>query len=242
MARKIQQLSIDGIGVEMSKARFGDTFDVADGDERLLAFDEEVVYVVVARVSTPSFRESKSGEVSRVNVLKVKEARLVKDEASKVALLDKTKFDYRPQPSMFDTDETESDEGPEDLSELGVKLNENTDPGPQITFNDEVAELIEESVERSGFTTEGGELADEDTSGPEFDVDPEDFERDEHDEDMRRFLELTKGIADEYDIPTDEVEDLGPPVVETSTSRGTRKFDARGAEKADPILANFMRA
>lgn len=227
MSRKIQQLSIDGIGVELSRARFGDTFDVADGDERLLAFDEEVVYVVVARVSTPSFRESKNGEVSRVNVLKVKEARLVKDEVFKTALLDKTKFDYRPQPSLFDTDETESDEGPEDLSELGVKLND------------------------SGFTTEGGELAGEDTSGPSFDVayeeledefereQEDEFERDQHDEDMKKFLELTREFADEYDLPTeDDDEDTGPVVVE-DTGRG-RKFDARGAERADPVLARFM--
>lgn len=113
MGRKVKQLSIDGIGVDLSKARFADTFDVAETDERLLAYDEEIVYVVVARVSTPSFRESvKTGDVSRVNVLKVREARLVRDEEFKSTLLEKLDFGVRPQPSLFE-DETTPDPEPE---------------------------------------------------------------------------------------------------------------------------------
>lgn len=205
--RKIQQLSIDGIGVELSKARFADTFDVADGDERLLAFDEEVVYVVVARVSTPSFRESKNGEVSRVNVLKVKEARLVKDEIFKSRVLDKGHFDYRPQPSLFDSlEEPEAEPSVEDLAEAGVRVRT---AEPEEPVETEYSLLVEAGM----------------------DPDPE---PDAQDDEMQKFLALTREIADEYDLELDEAadQDLG--------RREGGKFDARGSEKDDPVLARFL--
>lgn len=145
MARRIEQLTIDGVGIDLSKARFADTFDVAESDERRLAFDEEVVYVVVARVSTPSFRESRHGEVSRVNVLKVKEARLVKDEDTKTAILDKIKFDYRPQPSLFDEVEEPEDD---DLEHVRIEpeVPEEVDPlHTEDAYNgDEDADFLDE--------------------------------------------------------------------------------------------------
>lgn len=96
MSRKIDNLSIDGVGVDVSRARFADTFDVVESDERSLAFDEEVVYVVVARVAPPSFRSTKNGDVSRVNVLKVIEARLLRGDKLSESVLEKLGFDYRP--------------------------------------------------------------------------------------------------------------------------------------------------
>jgi hypothetical protein len=121
MTRRIEQLSIDGVTVDLSKARFADTFDVAERDERNLAYDEEVVWVVIAHVSAPSFRETKQGDLTRVNVLKVKEARLLRDANLQASVLDKLGFDFRPQASLFE-EVTEKDPTPKELSDSGVRL------------------------------------------------------------------------------------------------------------------------
>lgn len=224
--RKIQQLSIDGINVELSKARFADTFDVAEGDERLLAFDEEVVYVVVARVSTPSFRESKHGEVSRVNVLKVKEARLVKDELYKGTLLDKTKFDYRPQPSLFDSiEESGSEDSVEALEAVGVKF------PSQFPHADDVEERRSVNPPADDYgTLMGAAMASNweamDDSGP--------------DDDMEKFLALTREIADEYEIALEPEPEPEPLPVGGSRKDSKVVADARGAAATDPVLARFL--
>lgn len=136
MSRKIEQLSIDGVNVDMSKARFADTFEVTQSDERYLAYDEEVVWVVVARVSAPSFRETKGGDLNRVNVIKVKEARLLRDVNLQASVLDKMNFDFRPQKSLFEVPTKEESEPT--VEELGVRI-------PVIPFSaDELEDLDQE--------------------------------------------------------------------------------------------------
>lgn len=198
MARKIQQLSIDGVNVDLSKARFAETFDVAEGDERQLAFDEDVVYVVVARVSTPSFRESRKGEVSRVNVLKVKEARLLKNEDFKTRVLDYAGFDYRPQPSLFD--------GLEDPEEVVVNeqqsIAELEESGVRFVNEPDPEEVPVEAYEGDG-----------EAEGPQ----------DEIDEQMATFLAITKKLNDEYEYADDLPDDPERNIV--ADARGLRATD-----------------
>lgn len=190
--RKVQQLSIDGFNVDVSKARFADTFEVAERDERLLAYDEDVVYVVVARVSTPSFRESKGGEVSRVNVLKVKEARLVRDEDAKVRLLKSVGFDHSVQPSLFGPD-PEPEPTVSELEEHGVRFVDNE---PEVVDEPTVEPPEEEpdeiDADMAAFLALTKEI------GDEYENEPEDFvPRQEGD---RRIVGEAKGMAEKDPI------------------------------------------
>lgn len=176
MGRK-NELTVDGVGVDLSKARFADTFEVAESDERLLPFDQEVVFVVVARVSTPSFREARNGDVSRVNVLKVREARLVRGAKFAGQILEKIGFDYIP--ILDDWDDVKAQNGqimvevetPEpvvtdgsayvlDLSSLGGMV-------PTVT---EEPEMNDEHHDLDAFVAAMNEIADE------YENVPDDFE------------------------------------------------------------------
>lgn len=96
-----KQLSIDGTSVDASKARVSGTFDVAEGDEKNLEFDLDVVFVGVARVTTPTFRETK-GVVTRIDVLKPSEVRFIWDADERSDILEKYDFDIRVESSHLD--------------------------------------------------------------------------------------------------------------------------------------------
>ncbi len=145
MARK-QQLQIDGIPVDLSKARFSNTFDVAEGDERSLAVDEDVVYVIVANVASARFASGKGGDQVRINALKVKEARLIKNEEYKTKVLAQLGFDVTPAPSMME------EEAEESKAEVPVvsRINEPDAPGrglPETEPEDEEAEQLEAELQ-----------------------------------------------------------------------------------------------
>lgn len=108
MTREIEELSIDGVRVDVTKCRVAGTFDVSPDDENLLVFDEEVVFVGVARVAAPAFRSAK-GEVTRTNALKVSEVRFVWNEDERDDILDLLNFEVRPGPSVFGTGSTDGD-------------------------------------------------------------------------------------------------------------------------------------
>lgn len=212
MGRKIQQLSIDGVSVDLSKARFAETFDVAEEDERLLAFDEEVVYVVIARVSTPSFRESKkNGEVSRVNVLRVKEARLVTNEELKSKVLSGVGFDYQPLPSVFD--------GLPPAEEVVPELTATAQWAPTIAELEQQGVRFVDELGEDGLPIEGIEV-DEEV---------------EVDEDMARLLATMKELNDEYE---NEPEDPDPIL----DGARKIVAEARGMRAKDPVLDRFLEA
>ena len=198
MARK-QQLQIDGITVDLSKGRFANTFDIADGDEKYVATDEEVVFIVVARVNSVRFAPSKGGDHVRVNALKVQEAHLVRDEQEKTKLLERHRFEYKPMPSLVDV---EAEEYGEDLP---------------VRFVGKPSEVPEETLEALSTTVS--------CICPKLTC-PVHGSWETSDEEMQKFLETSKAIADEYDsedVPTSRV-----------------VAEAKGMAKDDPVLARFL--
>lgn len=192
--RKAAQ-SIDGVGVDLSRARFAGSFDVVEGDESALPYDEEIVYVVVATVSGSSFADKK-GETVKVAVLTPKEARLLRDEKLKIAILEKLNFDYTPQPSVFDdsVDETDLDDRAE-THELGPTE-------PEINGVRLLDAAIEEELIPLG---EPDDIDEDDVSfreamailkatNAEFENEPEDFEPVQ--EGNRRIVGRTLGAAE----------------------------------------------
>lgn len=231
MGRKNLQLTIDGVGVDLTKARFADTFEVADRDVPYLAFDEEVVYLVVARVSTPRFAETKDGEVSRVNVLKVREARLVRDEDFKFKLLEKIGFDHRPQPSLFD--DTGPDDKVEEAPEPVVRLLPDNPDGRSVWDSDDLDQLDEIEVQQEevfipNFTVKDG-VEVEQTDEP-----------DEIDEEMQAWLSKMKELSDDEEGMYEATEGWKDEGVAPSTSRSQVVGRAQGAETRDPVLAGFL--
>jgi hypothetical protein len=158
MARKTQQ-SIDGISIDLSKGRFANTFDIAEGDERYVATDEEVVFVVIARVDSVRFAPTKGGDHVRVNALKVQEARLIRDEDQKTKLLERFRFGYKPQPSLFDFDDEDKDEAKdESLPVRFVEPDEDEDFEVEPDLDAEVDEIDREMRE---FLDAAKRIADE---------------------------------------------------------------------------------
>lgn len=88
MKREISD-SVDGITVENFAAAFSGTVDIDLPDARYMRYDDELVIVATVRVKMPRLRESKSGDITRVNVLGVKEVGLVRSEQMKQTLCER---------------------------------------------------------------------------------------------------------------------------------------------------------
>lgn len=87
MPRKLLN-DVDGFTVDEYQGTFTGTFDVSGVDARHLAYDDEVLIVVRARVKPPRLKETRTGEIIRVNVLGVKEAGVVRSDRLKEHLCD----------------------------------------------------------------------------------------------------------------------------------------------------------
>lgn len=177
-----QQLQIDGIPVDLSKARFSNTFDVAEGDERSLAVDEDVVYVIVANVASARFASGKGGDQVRINALKVKEARLIKNDEYKQKVLAQLGFDEKPAPSMLEEEKVE---------DAAVPV---------------VARLIEEPYGNITEFTETEQTLLEDAGLVESDDESEELEAE-----LQAYLAKMKEIGDAYDGPDiEQLDELLP--------------------------------
>lgn len=150
MPRKLLN-DVDGFTVDEHAGTFSGTFDVRGSDARYLAYDDEVLLVVRARVKPPRLKENRHGEITRVNVLAVKEAGVVRSDKLKQHLCDALGLDM-PEPQLpFDDsgapaapaddipepaeledlpseDETEVEEEPEEPTAIFVPFT--ADPGP----------------------------------------------------------------------------------------------------------------
>jgi hypothetical protein len=87
MDRKLLN-EVDGFAVDEYQGTFTGTFDVRGVDAKYLAYDDEVLLVVRARVKPPRLKELKNGDIVRVNVLGVKEGAVVRSEELKKHLCD----------------------------------------------------------------------------------------------------------------------------------------------------------
>lgn len=87
MDRKLLN-SVDGFAVDEYQGTFTGTFDVQGVDAKYLAYDDEVLLVVRARVKPPRLKEMKNGDIVRVNVLGLKEGAVVRSDSLKKHLCD----------------------------------------------------------------------------------------------------------------------------------------------------------
>jgi len=63
----------DGVDVELFGGRFKGAFDVPEDQGSDMAYDEVYSFVVTARVGDVDFRENKTGDLRRINVLELQE-------------------------------------------------------------------------------------------------------------------------------------------------------------------------
>lgn len=87
MTRKAQA-TLDGISVNNNKARFSGTVDLEDVEAEAASLDEVLVMVVVANVKDVQAKLDRTGDLDRINVMKVTDARLLTGEL-KALLVDK---------------------------------------------------------------------------------------------------------------------------------------------------------
>ena len=66
----------DSQSVDRWSAKFTGTFDVDDDDIGSLGLDDQVVFVVVARVDGAAFKRTANGDLQRVNQLGVRGVRI----------------------------------------------------------------------------------------------------------------------------------------------------------------------
>lgn len=116
---------VDSTSVTQYAGVFSGTFDVEDNDAGDLRYDREVTLVVTARVRAPRFKETKEGDLVRVNVLGVREVAVVKDEQFRSQILGRLNL-QELAPTLFNAvskwdaelpertlDEIEPEENPE---------------------------------------------------------------------------------------------------------------------------------
>lgn len=85
--------TVDGIAVDEDRCRVSGQVHVEPEDAGSLHVGSDVMVVLMARVTGPTFKESK-GEITRVNVLKPLELRLIKDGEFREEVVQTLQFDY----------------------------------------------------------------------------------------------------------------------------------------------------
>lgn len=92
--------TIDAFAVDGNEMRVSGRVNIVPSDARELGYDGEVLIVMLGRMSTPTFRETKDGDVLRVDVMKPIEARVVSTYADRKKLMDKMGFEHEAQLSL----------------------------------------------------------------------------------------------------------------------------------------------
>jgi hypothetical protein len=85
--------TVDGIAVDEDRCRVSGQIHVEPEDAGSLHVGSDVMVVLMARVTGPTFKESK-GEITRINVLKPLELRLIKDGDFRDEVVQTLRFDY----------------------------------------------------------------------------------------------------------------------------------------------------
>jgi len=96
---------VDGITVDQFAATCSGTVDIDLPDARYMRYDDELVIVATVRVKTPRLKESKAGDITRVNVLGLKEVGIVRNEQLKTTLCEKLGLNLDGQMRFDDIDE-----------------------------------------------------------------------------------------------------------------------------------------
>jgi hypothetical protein len=77
---------VDSTPVDNYQGVFSGGFDVEAIDQELMKYDRDVTVVVTCRVKPPRYKETKDGDLTRVNVLGVKEVAVLHEEDEKQIL------------------------------------------------------------------------------------------------------------------------------------------------------------
>lgn len=70
----------DGLEIDSHQARFTGTFDLDEGDIAGLELDRVAFFVVAVRVEGATLKTTSEADVKRINVLKVQDARIARDQ------------------------------------------------------------------------------------------------------------------------------------------------------------------
>lgn len=117
MSRKLLN-NLDGFAVDEYAATFTGSFEVTGADAMYLAYDDEVLLVVKARVKPPRLKELKNGDIVRVNVLGVKDGAVVRSDELKNTLC--TSLGLEAPLPQLSIDDALSAESPEEISSTPV--------------------------------------------------------------------------------------------------------------------------
>lgn len=77
---------VDSTPVDNYAGVFSGGFDVEAIDQELMKYDRDVTLVVRCRVKPPRYKETKDGDLTRVNVLGVREVAVLREEDEKQIL------------------------------------------------------------------------------------------------------------------------------------------------------------
>lgn len=221
--------TVDSFPVDEHMMRVSGRVDVRHSDANLMPYDGEVLVVMLGRMTTPSYSESKEGDVIRVNVMKPIEVRVVKDLKDRRKMMEGLNFDHEAQ-LVF----TEVKDGPETgTTGSPITLLDMTRPRPEPEVEDDGVEedvAVEgQSVPLVGWDDEYADpivLGDDDDE-PFIDDSPieDDYTVEGEDEPMTdeeeaEFLRQFMGVSSRNDRPDRRVR------IKTHDS--------------DPILKNFL--
>lgn len=137
----------DGYSIDSYRGRFSGSFDVDPSVGEQIAYGDEVVIVVVAKVGKADITETAIGDMRRTNILKPTDVRFVLNGTEQTRLRENFGFDsFQPAPSAF-LDETLIED-----AEISA-INEEID----VPFDgDSIAPIVsrDEDVERISPETE----------------------------------------------------------------------------------------
>lgn len=92
---------VDSTPVDNYQGVFSGGFDVEAIDQELMKYDRDVTVVVTCRVKPPRYKETKDGDLTRVNVLGVKEVAVLHEEDEK-QILQRLNLQELSQMSLYD--------------------------------------------------------------------------------------------------------------------------------------------
>lgn len=116
---------VDSTPVDNYQGVFSGGFDVEAIDQELMKYDRDVTVVVTCRVKPPRYKETKDGDLTRVNVLGVKEVAVLHEEDEK-QILQRLNLQELSQMTLYEGPADPG--GPEVVDVEAVEVEEEDDP------------------------------------------------------------------------------------------------------------------
>lgn len=119
---------VDSTPVDNYAGVFSGGFDVEAIDQELMKYDRDVTLVVRCRVKPPRYKETKDGDLTRVNVLGVREVAVLRDEDEK-QILQRLNLQDLAQMTLYDGPADPG--GPEVVDATDVEEEEDDEPADE---------------------------------------------------------------------------------------------------------------